>query len=170
VYSHLLSPLFCSLWISSTATQCQTTWRTTSVDLTISRRLSPSRCPCGALLFMYSFYASALLEPSLDSVVIKIFIYNLYAFISWYVLWYLDDSVVYMRDLILAHIWLLGLCLYKSGVTATTLEVVKIAPHVRPSNKLDRIRSSGSNLLGKKRNHHRNDCHAPGKKSKLPRV
>jgi hypothetical protein len=66
---------------------------------------------------MYSFYASALLEPILDSVVIKIFIYNLYAFISWYVLWYLDDSVVYMRDLILAHIWLLGLNLYKSGVT-----------------------------------------------------
>jgi hypothetical protein len=34
-----------------------------------------------------------------------------------YVLWYLDDSVVYMRDLILAYIWLLDLCSYKSGVT-----------------------------------------------------
>jgi hypothetical protein len=32
---------------------------------------------------------------------------------------------------------------------ATTLGVVDIAPHVSPSNKLDRIRSSGSNLLGK---------------------
>jgi hypothetical protein len=80
---------------------------------------------------MYLFYASAFLELILNSVVIKIFIYNLYAFISRYVLrylddssphpkltilgishggqlvkhrQYLDDSVVYMRDLILAHI------------------------------------------------------------------
>jgi hypothetical protein len=41
------------------------------VDLTISRRLSPSRHPCGALFIMYSFYASALLELILDSVVMK---------------------------------------------------------------------------------------------------
>jgi hypothetical protein len=71
VYSHLPSLLFCSLGISSTAAQCQETWRTTLADLTISRRLSPSRRPCGALLFMYLFYASAFLEPILDSVVIK---------------------------------------------------------------------------------------------------
>jgi hypothetical protein len=56
------------------------------VDLTISRRLSPSRRSCGAQLFMYLFYASAFLELILDSVVIKIFIYDLYAFISRYVL------------------------------------------------------------------------------------
>jgi hypothetical protein len=66
---------------------------------------------------MYLFYASAFLELILDSVVINIFIYKLYAFISRRVLWYLDNSVVYMRDLILAHIWLLDLCSYKSGVT-----------------------------------------------------
>jgi hypothetical protein len=30
-----------------------------------------------------------------------------------------------------------------------TLGVVKIAPHVSPSNKVDIIRSSGSNLFGK---------------------
>jgi hypothetical protein len=41
------------------------------VDSMISTRLSPNRRPCGALFFMYSFYASALLEPILDSVVIK---------------------------------------------------------------------------------------------------
>jgi hypothetical protein len=107
--------------ISSTAAQYQAAWRTTSADLTISRRLSPSRRPCGALFFMYSFYASTLLELIFDSVVIKIFIYNLYAFISWYVLWYLDNSVVYMRDLILVHIWLLDLCPCKSGVTYVKL-------------------------------------------------
>jgi hypothetical protein len=37
-------------------------------------------------------------------------------------LWYLDDSVVYMRDLILAHIWLLDLCSYESGVTYNLLD------------------------------------------------
>jgi hypothetical protein len=57
--------------ISSTAAQYQATWRTTSADLMISRRLSPSRRPCGALFFMYSFYDSALLELILDSDVIK---------------------------------------------------------------------------------------------------
>jgi hypothetical protein len=67
-------------------------------------RLSPSRRPYGALFSMFLFYASEFLELILDSVVIKIFIYNLYAFISRYVLSYLDDSVVYMRDLILTHI------------------------------------------------------------------
>jgi hypothetical protein len=44
---------------------------TTSADSTIFRRLSPSRRPCGALFFIYSFYASALLEPILGSVVMK---------------------------------------------------------------------------------------------------
>jgi hypothetical protein len=65
---HYSSTLF---GISSTAAQYQATWRTTSADSTISRRLSPSRRPCGTLLFMYLFYASAFLEPILDSVVIK---------------------------------------------------------------------------------------------------
>ena len=31
-------------------------------------------------------------------------------FFTWYVLWYTVHSVVYMCDLILARIWLLGLC------------------------------------------------------------
>jgi hypothetical protein len=70
--------------------------------------------PCSSCIY---FTLPQPLELILDSVVIQIFIYNLYAFISRYVLWYLDDSAVYMRDLILAHIWLLDLCSYKSGVT-----------------------------------------------------
>jgi hypothetical protein len=49
-----------------------------SAASTTSRCLSPSRRPCGAQLFMYLFYASATLEPLLDSVVIKQFIYGLY--------------------------------------------------------------------------------------------
>jgi hypothetical protein len=57
--------------ISSTAAQYQATWRTTLADSTISRHLSPSRRPCGALFFMYSFYVSSLFEPILDSVVTK---------------------------------------------------------------------------------------------------
>jgi hypothetical protein len=109
--------------ISSTTVQYQMNRRTTSADLTISRPLSPSRCPYGALLFMYLFYASIFLEPILDSVLIKIFIHDLYAFILWYVLWYFDNSIVYMRDLILAHIWLLNLYPCKSGVTLTSILV-----------------------------------------------
>ncbi|PVH38874.1 hypothetical protein PAHAL_5G374400 [Panicum hallii] len=51
--------------------KCPATWKTTSAASTTSRCLSPSRRPCGAQLFMYLFYASATLEPILDSVVIK---------------------------------------------------------------------------------------------------
>jgi hypothetical protein len=53
LYSHL--PLYSSVLfrISSTAAQCPATWRTTSAVSTTSRRLSSSRCPCGAQLFMY---------------------------------------------------------------------------------------------------------------------
>jgi hypothetical protein len=56
--------------ISSTTAQYQATWRTTSADSMTSRRLSPSQRPCGALLFMCLFYASAFLEPILNSVII----------------------------------------------------------------------------------------------------
>jgi hypothetical protein len=55
VYSHLLLHSSVLLGISSTASQYQATWRTISADLMISRRLSPSRRPCGALFFMYFF-------------------------------------------------------------------------------------------------------------------
>jgi hypothetical protein len=45
-------------------------------------------------------------------------------------------------------------CLWQEVETtpsATTLGVVEIAPDVSPSKKLDKIQSSGSNLLGRKR-------------------
>jgi hypothetical protein len=102
--------------ISSTAAQYQATWRTTSADSTISRRLSPSRRPCGALFFMYSFYASALLELILDSVVIKnsftiytllfrdmccdILIILLYICVTWS--WRIYDCSVYV---IVNRVW-----------------------------------------------------------------
>jgi hypothetical protein len=60
VYSHLPSLLFCSLWDIFDC--CSVSG---DVEDYISRR------PCGALLSMYLFYAFALLEPILDSVVIK---------------------------------------------------------------------------------------------------
>jgi hypothetical protein len=71
VYSHLPLYSFVLFGISSIAAQYQATWRTTSAESMISSILSPSRRPCGALFFMYSFYASAFLEPILDSVVIN---------------------------------------------------------------------------------------------------
>jgi hypothetical protein len=69
--------------MSSTTAQYQATWRTTSADSMISKRCLPADipvAPCSSCI--YFFYASALLELILDSVVIKIFICNLYAFIS----------------------------------------------------------------------------------------
>jgi hypothetical protein len=57
--------------ISSTAAQYQATWRTTSADSTISRRCLPVDIPVALGSSCTSFYASATLEPILDSVVIK---------------------------------------------------------------------------------------------------
>jgi hypothetical protein len=71
VCTHTCLSTFLSSWIPLTAAQCPATWRTTSAASTTSRRLSPNRRPCGVLLFMYLFYASAILEPILDSVAIK---------------------------------------------------------------------------------------------------
>jgi hypothetical protein len=116
VYSHLHSLLFCSLGISSTAAQYQVTWRTTLADLMISRRCLPTDVPMAPWSSCIYLHFRIPWTDSWFSCN-KEFIYNLYAFITWYVLWYLDNSVVYMRDLILAHIWLPGLCPCKSGVT-----------------------------------------------------
>jgi hypothetical protein len=86
MYSHLPSLLFCSLWDIFDCCSVPGDVEDYISGLMISRCLSPSRCPCGTLFFMYLFYASALLELILDSVVIKTYIYDLYAFISRYVL------------------------------------------------------------------------------------
>jgi hypothetical protein len=46
-----------------------------------------------------------------------------------------------------------------------TLGVVEIAPHVSPSNKLDIVRSNGSNLLEKMRSSSQTTIKAHGEKS-----
>jgi hypothetical protein len=86
VYSHLPLPPFRSLWDIFDYCSVPGDVEDYINGLDDFYALSPSRHPCGALFFMYLFYASAFLELILDSVVIKIFIYNLYAFISRYVL------------------------------------------------------------------------------------
>jgi hypothetical protein len=86
VYSHLPSLLFCSLWDIFDCCSVPGNVEDYISGLDDFEALSPSRRPYGALFFMYLFYASAFLELILDSVVIKISIYNLYAFISRYVL------------------------------------------------------------------------------------
>ena len=84
----------------------------------ISRRSSPSRRPCGALLHRessYLFYASAVSDNFVIIVITNIRIRFIISF-SWYVLWYTVHSVIYTCDLILAHIWLLSLCSFINRV------------------------------------------------------
>ena len=80
-----------------------------------SRCSSPSRRPCGALLsfgeFFYRilYFASAVSDIFVINVINNIRIRFIISF-TWYVLWYIVHSIVYTCDLILARIWLLGLC------------------------------------------------------------
>jgi hypothetical protein len=73
--------------------------------------LSPSRCPCGALLFMYfilrfrnSWTDSWFGCNKIIHLQFMLLLFVICVVISW---WF---CCIYMRDLILAHIWLLDLC------------------------------------------------------------
>ena len=67
--------------------------------------------PCSAserfIVFLY--FASAVSDIFVINVINYIRIRFIMSF-TWYVLWYTIHSVVYTCDLILARIWLLGLC------------------------------------------------------------
>ena len=52
--------------------------------------------------------------------VIITFVFALLYLFTWYVLWYTVHSIVYMCDLILARIWLFGLCPFINRVLQTT--------------------------------------------------
>ena len=67
--------------------------------------------PCSASESFYRilYFASAISDIFVINV-INIFVFVLLYLYSWYVLWYTVHSVVYTCDLILARIWLLGLC------------------------------------------------------------
>ena len=116
VYSLLPTLLFfpCSFWGYSTAAQFLPT-RGSSPRATrstwTSRRSSPSRRPCGAQLprGFVMFYASAYSVSDFLSLINNIRTRFIISFM-WYVLWYIVHSIVYTCDLILARIWLLGLC------------------------------------------------------------
>ena len=77
-----------------------------------SRRSSPSRRPCGALLSFGEFYSYLYFVSAVSNIfnVINNIRTHFIMTYSWYVLWYTVHSVVYTCDLILARIWLLGLC------------------------------------------------------------
>ena len=85
-----------------------------------SRRSSPSRRPCGALLSFgefcsYLYFASTVSDISVINVINNFRIRFIISY-SWYVLWYTVHSIVYTCDLILARIWLLGLCSFINRV------------------------------------------------------
>ena len=124
---------FFSSWGYSTAAQFLPT-RGSSLSATrttrTSRRSSPSRRPCGALLsfrreLSFMYYASAY---SVSNIFVIYVINNIrIRFIisfTWYVLWYTVYSVVYTCDLILARMWLLGLCPFVNRVLQSGIRVI----------------------------------------------
>ena len=93
-----------------------------------SRRSSPSRRPYGALLsfgefLSYLYFASAVSDIFVINVINNIRIRFIMSF-SWYVLWYTVHSVVYTCDLILARIWLLGLCSFINRVLQSGIRAI----------------------------------------------
>ena len=95
-----------------------------------SRRSSPSRRPCGAQLPRDFVYVLRFRILCIRHFVINVINNIRNCFIisfMWYVLWYIVHSVVYTCDLILARIWLLGLCPFINRV----LQYVKHMGHNR---------------------------------------
>ena len=96
-----------------------------------SRRSSPSRRPCGALLqlrrvYSYLYFASAVSDIFVINVINNI--RNCFIiYFMWYVLWYIVHYVVYTCDLTPARIWLLDLCPFINRV----LQYVKHMGHNR---------------------------------------
>ena len=77
---------------------------------------SPSRRPCGA---QHPGFVLVLRFRCIRRFVIHVINNISTRFIisfMWYVLWYTIHSVVYMCDLILARIWMLGLCPFMNRV------------------------------------------------------
>ena len=93
-----------------------------------SRCSSPSRRPCGALLSFGEFLSYFVLHFRCIRHFIIIVINNIrIRFIisfTWYVLWYTVHSVVYTCDLILARIWLLGLCSFINRVLQSGIRAI----------------------------------------------
>ena len=122
VYSLLPLLYFFALGYSTAAQFLPTRGSSLSATKTTrtSRRSSPSRHPCGALLsfgefLSYLYFASAVSDIFVIYVINNIRIRFIISF-SWYVLWYTVHSIVYTCDLILARIWLLGLCSFINRV------------------------------------------------------
>ena len=93
-----------------------------------SRRLSHSRRPCGALLsfrefLSYLYFTSAVSDIFVINIINNIHTRFIISF-TWYVLWYIVHSVVYTCDLILARIWLLGLCPFINRVLQSGIRAV----------------------------------------------
>ena len=124
VYSLLPTLLFssCSFWGYSTAAQFPATRRSSPVatrSTRTSRRSSPSRRPCGAQLQREFRTCYTLAHICIRHFIINVINNIRTCFIisfTWYVLWYIVHSVVYTCDLILARIWLLGLCPFVNRV------------------------------------------------------
>ena len=132
VYSLLPSLLFsyCSFWGYPTAAQFPVMRRSSpraTRSMRTSRRSSPSRCPCGAQLLRDFVYVLRFRILCIRHFVINVINNIRTRFIisfTWYLLWYIVHSVVYTCDLILARIWLLGLCPFINRVLQSCIRVI----------------------------------------------
>ena len=81
--------------------------------------------PCSASKSLYRilYFASAVSDIYVINVINNIHIRFIMSY-SWYVLWYTVHSVVYTCDLILARIWLLGLCPFINRVLQSGIRAV----------------------------------------------
>ena len=130
VYSLLPTLLFFLLGYSIAAQFLPTQGSSLSATRTMrtSRRSSPSRRPCGTLLsfrefLSYLYFAFRCIRHFVINVINNIRIRFIMSY-SWYVLWYTVHSVVYTCDLILARIWLLGLCPFVNRVLQTGIRAI----------------------------------------------
>jgi len=129
VYSHLPPLHFssCSFWGHSTAAQFLPTWRSSpgaTRSTRTSRRSFPSRRPCGAQLqsFVLVLRFRILCIRHFVIWVLNNICTRFIILFTWYVMWYIVHSVLYTCDLILARIWLLGLCPFINRVLHAGLD------------------------------------------------
>ena len=131
VYSHLPSLLFSSCSFGDTLLLLSSCRREgVHPELPGVRGLlgvsSPSRRPSGTLLPRASricILRFRCIRHFVINVINNIRIRFIISY-SWYVLWYTVHSVVYTCDLILARIWLLGLCPFINRVLQSGIRAV----------------------------------------------
>ena len=151
VYSLLPTLLFssCSLWGHPNTAQFRATRRSSpgvTRSMRTSRRLSPSRRPCGALLLRASRICFML--PLYQTFVINV-INNIRTRFNIY--FYMICAMIYCSytcDLILARIWLFGLCPFINRVLHATNNQAEYRAVLKGIQLLREIKADAVEIFG----------------------